>query len=130
MTLAGIKYDGITRLRTGSGMRDMLRFTMDRAVLDAPRQSGGGVALRAGRLTLGPRVVVYLRAFDGRLSGLVRLRLSADRPDLVTLALKPLPKPPLPITLTDVTIDRPVVVAGAARITALDIVSARQSYPP
>ncbi|MFI7636737.1 DUF6114 domain-containing protein [Nonomuraea sp. NPDC049400] len=120
MTLTGARFDGVTRLRTRSGSRDMLRFTVDRAVLDAPRQTGGGVALRAARLTLGPHVVVYMRTLYGRPAGLAPVQLSADHPTLVTLALRTLPTLPR-ITLTQVVVGEPIVRAGTARLVAPDI---------
>lgn len=125
LTMSGFRFDGVHSVRTSGGMMDLLRFSMDRAILHSPKQAAGGAVLRAASLTLSSGVVVYVRTLYGKPLGLLPLKLSADHPDLVATVLRALPKLPLPLTLTNVVVDQPVVVAGVAHAAALD----QSAYP-
>ncbi|MGC4811194.1 DUF6114 domain-containing protein [Micromonospora sp. DT228] len=103
--MTGLRFEGVTDLRTVTGDLKVLKFSMREAVTDDFLLSADGPAGRnqryaTDRLTVSGNVAFYATRFVGRLLG-IKITLTPDLPlpDGVPITS------PIPITFTDPAID-------------------------
>ncbi|MEU8182994.1 DUF6114 domain-containing protein [Micromonospora sp. NPDC049044] len=110
--MTGLRFDGVTDLRTERGDLKVLKFSMSEAVTDDFLLSADGPAGRnqryaTDRLTVSGDVAFYATRFVGRLVG-IKITLTPDLPlpDGVPITS------PIPITFTDPVIDLAYVTSN------------------
>jgi hypothetical protein len=128
-TLDGLAYQGRVNLPvSGGGTVTMMKFTMtsqqlsglDLTVAGAGAGAGGSLATAASSASFSGAVVLYATRLTGRLAG-VPLTLTPGNAESTLLQVLKSLTPLVPVTLTDVTADQPVVLGGSAAITALSV---------
>ncbi|MFJ1541667.1 DUF6114 domain-containing protein [Micromonospora chalcea] len=112
VTMTGLRFDGITDLRTEQGALKVLKFSMKEAVTDdfllvADGPSGRTQRYATDRLTVRDDVAFYCTRFVGKLAG-IKLTLTPDLPfpDGLPVTL------PIPVTFTDPVIDLAYVTSN------------------
>ncbi|MGC5288951.1 DUF6114 domain-containing protein [Micromonospora sp. DT231] len=103
--MTGLRFEGVTDLRTVTGNLKVLKFSMREAVTDDFLLSADGPAGRnqryaTDRLTVSGNVAFYATRFVGRLIG-IKITLTPDLPLPDGLPVTS----PIPITFTDPAID-------------------------
>ncbi|GAA0393140.1 hypothetical protein GCM10009530_50600 [Microbispora corallina] len=121
LTMTGMKFHGVVEMPTATGSVKMLRFTMDRAVLDQPQQTMGGTTLTGRTFTFEGDVVIYTTRMTGKLLGLPQV-FTADNPNVIVRALRLLPSLNVPVTMTDIVSEQPYVSADSLRADDLHLV--------
>ncbi|NHO85190.1 DUF6114 domain-containing protein [Micromonospora sp. CMU55-4] len=112
VTMTGLRFEGITDLRTEQGALKVLKFSMKEAVTDdfllvADGPSGRTQRYATDRLTVRDDVAFYCTRFVGKLAG-IKLTLTPDLPfpDGLPVTL------PIPVTFTDPVIDLAYVTSN------------------
>ncbi|MFC4019340.1 DUF6114 domain-containing protein [Micromonospora sp. GCM10011542] len=105
VTMTGLRFDGITDLRTEKGTLKVLKFSMRQAVTDdfllrADGPEGRTQRYATDRLTVRGNVAFYATRFVGRLLG-IKITLTPDLPLPGGIPITS----PIPITFTDPVID-------------------------
>ncbi|MEU7886284.1 DUF6114 domain-containing protein [Microbispora bryophytorum] len=121
LTMTGMKFTGVVEMPTATGAVKMLRFTMDKAVLEQPRQTMGPTTLTGSTFTFEGNVVICTTKMTAKLLG-VPQEFTADHPNLLVRALKLVPSLNVPLTMTDVVSEQPYVTADSLRADDLHLV--------
>ncbi|MEW9527141.1 DUF6114 domain-containing protein [Microbispora sp. NPDC049125] len=121
LTMTGMKFQGVVEMPTASGTVKMLRFTMDRAVLDRPQQTMGRATLTGMSFTFEGDVVICTTRMTGKLLGLPQ-EFTAEHPNVLVRALKLVPSLSVPLTMTDIVSEQPYVSADSLRADDLRLV--------
>ncbi|MEU7936557.1 DUF6114 domain-containing protein [Microbispora bryophytorum] len=121
LTMTGMKFTGVIEMPTATGAVKMLRFTMDKAVLEQPRQTMGPTTLTGSTFTFEGNVVICTTKMTAKLLG-VPQEFTADHPNLLVRALKLVPSLNVPLTMTDVVSEQPYVTADSLRADDLHLV--------
>ncbi|MBD3144155.1 DUF6114 domain-containing protein [Microbispora bryophytorum] len=121
LTMTGMKFTGVVEMPTATGAVKMLRFTMDKAVLEQPRQTMGPTTLTGSTFTFEGNVVICTTKMTAKLLG-VPQEFTADHPNLLVRALKLVPSLNVPLTMTDVVSEQPYVTADSLRANDLHLV--------
>ena len=115
MVQYGLSFDGVVAMPTAHGKVRMLKFSADRVVMTGATLTAGHAgrrtATRQGKLALNGGVRLYTTRLHAKIFGLPLTFTPNFPPPLV------LPK----MTMTDVTSDQNVTMAGSAHITGLDL---------
>ncbi|MEV7804034.1 DUF6114 domain-containing protein [Microbispora sp. NPDC088329] len=121
LTMTGMKFTGVVEMPTATGSVKMLRFTMDKAVLEQPTQTMGSTTLTGSTFTFEGDVVICTTKMTAKLLGLPQ-EFTADNPNLLVRALKLVPSLNVPLTMTDVVSEQPYVTADSLRADDLHLV--------
>ncbi|GAA4194475.1 DUF6114 domain-containing protein [Microbispora amethystogenes] len=121
LTMTGMKFTGVVEMPTATGMVKMLRFTMDKAVLERPQQTMGSTTLVGSAFTFEGNVVICTTKMTAKLLG-VPQRFTAEHPNILVRALKLVPSLNVPLTMTDVVSEQPYVTADSLRADDLHLV--------
>jgi hypothetical protein len=124
-TLDGLAYQGQVNLPVnGGGTVTMMKFTMNSqqlAGLDLTvTGTGGALTTAAPSASFSGRVILYATRLSGQLAG-VPLTLTPGNAESTLLHLLNTLTPLVPVTLTAVTADQPVVLGQAGAITSLAV---------
>jgi hypothetical protein len=124
-TLDGLAYQGKVNLPVnGGGTVTMMKFTMNSQQLSGldltVTEAGGALTTAAPAASFSGRVVLYATKLTGKLAG-VPLTLTPDDAESTLLQLLNSLTPAVPLTLTDVTADQPVVLGNSGAITSLAV---------
>ncbi|MBV9796327.1 MAG: hypothetical protein JO016_20610 [Actinobacteria bacterium] len=124
-TLNGLAYQGKVNMPVnGGGTLEMMKFTMNSQQLSAldltVTGNGGTLSTAATSASFSGQVVLYATKLTGKLAG-VPLTLTPDNAESTLLQLLNSLTPLVPVTLTDVTADQPVVLGHTGAITSLSI---------
>lgn len=115
MVQYGLSFDGVVAMPTAHGHVRMLKFSADRVVMTGAMlksgRAGHRTATRQGELVLKGGVRLYTTRLHATIFGLPLTFTPNFPPPLV------LPK----MTMTDVTSDQNVTMAGSAHISGLDL---------
>ncbi len=121
LTMTGMKFTGVVEMPTATGTVKMLRFTMDKAVLEQPQQTMGPTTLTGSTFTFEGNVVICTTKMTAKLLG-VPQEFTADHPNLLVRALKLVPSLNVPLTMTDIVSEQPYVTADSLRADDLHLV--------
>ncbi|MEU6426044.1 DUF6114 domain-containing protein [Microbispora sp. NPDC046973] len=121
LTMTGMKFTGVVEMPTATGTVKMLRFTMDKAVLERPQQTMGPTTLTGSMFTFEGNVVICTTKMTAKLLG-VPQEFTADHPNLLVRALKLVPSLNVPLTMTDIVSEQPYVTADSLRADDLHLV--------
>ncbi|TQS27353.1 DUF6114 domain-containing protein [Microbispora sp. KK1-11] len=121
LTMTGMKFTGVVEMPTATGRVKMLRFTMDKAVLEQPQQTMGPTTLTGSTFTFEGNVVICTTKMTAKLLG-VPQEFTADHPNLLVRALKLVPSLNVPLTMTDIVSEQPYVTADSLRADDLHLV--------
>ncbi|OPG14036.1 hypothetical protein B1L11_04435 [Microbispora sp. GKU 823] len=121
LTMTGMKFTGVVKMPTATGTVKMLRFTMDKAVLERPQQTMGSTTLTGSAFTFEGNVVICTTKMTAKLLG-VPQEFTADHPNLLVRALKLVPSLNVPLTMTDIVSEQPYVTADSLRADDLHLV--------
>jgi hypothetical protein len=124
-TLDGLAYQGKVNLPVnGGGTVTMMKFTMNSQQLSGldltVTGAGGALTTAAPAASFSGRVILYATKLTGQLAG-VPLTLTPDNAESTLLQLLNSLTPLVPVTLTDVTADQPVVLGNSGAITSLNV---------
>jgi hypothetical protein len=124
-TLDGLAYQGKVNLPVnGGGTVTMMKFTMNSQQLSGldltVTEAGGALTTAAPSASFSGRVVLYATKLTGKLAG-VPLTLTPGNAESTLLQLLNSLTPAVPVTLTDVTANQPVVLGNSGAITSLAI---------
>ncbi|MEV5742687.1 DUF6114 domain-containing protein [Microbispora rosea] len=121
LTMTGMKFTGVVEMPTATGTVKMLRFTMDKAVLEQPQQTMGPATLTGSTFTFEGNVVICTTKMTAKLLG-VPQEFTAEHPNLLVRALKLVPSLNVPLTMTDILSEQPYVTADSLRADDLRLV--------
>ncbi|WP_147944042.1 DUF6114 domain-containing protein [Microbispora sp. CSR-4] len=121
LTMTGMKFTGVVEMPTATGTVKMLRFTMDKAVLEQPQQTMGPATLTGSTFTFEGNVVICTTKMTAKLLG-VPQEFTAEHPNLLVRALKLVPSLNVPLTMTDIVSEQPYVTADSLRADDLRLV--------
>jgi hypothetical protein len=124
-TLDGLAYQGAVAMPvSGGGTVTMMKFTMSAQQLSGldltVTGTGGTLTTAAVSASFSGRVVLYATKLSGKLAG-VPLTLVPDNAESTLLKLLNSLTPLVPVTLTGVTADEPVVLGNSGTITGLAV---------
>jgi Family of unknown function (DUF6114) len=124
-TLNGFAYQGVVNMPVaGGGTVQMMKFTMSSQLLSSATQTvtetGRTLTTKLAAATFSGNVVLYATKLSGSL-GIVRVTLTPGNVVSTLLQLLNTLTPALPLTLTNVTANQPVLLAGSAAIHGLDV---------
>ncbi|WP_249346422.1 DUF6114 domain-containing protein [Microbispora sp. H11081] len=122
LTMTGMKFTGVVEMPTATGTVRMLRFTMDKAVLERPTQTMGQATLTGSAFTFEGNVVICTTKMTARLLGLPQ-EFTAEHPNLLVNALRLVPSLNVPLTMTDIVSEQPYVTADSLRADGLRLVA-------
>ncbi|MEV4461720.1 hypothetical protein, partial [Microbispora sp. NPDC049633] len=121
LTMTGMKFTGVVEMPTATGTVKMLRFTMDKAVLERPTQTMGPTTLTGSTFTFEGNVVICTTKMTAKLLGLPQ-EFTAEHPNLLVKALRLVPSLNVPLTMTDIVSEQPYVTADILRADDLRLV--------
>ncbi|WP_169986288.1 DUF6114 domain-containing protein [Microbispora sp. H10836] len=121
LTMTGMKFTGVVEMPTATGTVKMLRFTMDKAVLERPTQTMGPTTLTGSTFTFEGNVVICTTKMTAKLLGLPQ-EFTAEHPNLLVKALRLVPSLNVPLTMTDIVSEQPYVTADSLRADDLRLV--------
>ena len=126
-TLDGLSYQGVVNMPVaGGGTVKMMKFTMSSQSLTTATQTssnpGNTLTTKLSSATFSGSVVLYATKLSGKLLG-VPITLSPGNVVSVLLQVLNSLTPLVPVTMTGVTADQPVVLANSATVNGL-VVSA------
>ncbi|WP_182906097.1 DUF6114 domain-containing protein [Microbispora sp. H13382] len=121
LTMTGMKFTGVVEMPTATGTVKMLRFTMDKAVLERPTQTMGPTTLTGSTFTFEGNVVICTTKMTAKLLGLPQ-EFTAEHPNLLVKALRLVPSLNVPVTMTDIVSEQPYVTADSLRADDLRLV--------
>ncbi len=125
-TMTGFAYQGnVTMPVAGGGTVTMMKFTADSMTLaggvtDSVTQDGGTTATSSPTLAFGGGVTLYAARLSGSLLG-VPVTFTPSTVSAILLSAANLITGVVPITLTNVTTDQPLAIAGALQTGPLTI---------
>jgi hypothetical protein len=124
-TLNGLAYQGKVAMPvSGGGMVTMMKFTMTSQQLSGldlrVTGAGGSLATAATSASFSGDVVLYTTKLTGQLAG-IPLTLTPGNAESTLLQLLKSLTPLVPVTLTGVTADQPVVLGNSGAITSLSV---------
>ena len=124
-TLDGLAYQGTVAMPvSGGGTVTMMKFTMTSQQLSdldlTVAGAGGSLGTAATSASFSGDVVLYATKLTGQLAG-VPLTLTPGNAESTLLQLLKSLTPLVPITLTNVTADQPVVLGQSGAITSLRV---------
>jgi hypothetical protein len=124
-TLDGLAYQGKVNLPvSGGGTVTMMKFTMSSQRLSGldltVTGTGGTLATATPSASFSGDVVLYATRLTGQLAG-VPLTLTPGNAESTLLQVLNSLTPAVPITLTHVTADQPVVLGNSGAITGLSV---------
>ena len=124
-TLNRFAYQGVVNMPvTGGGTVQMMKFTMSSQLLSSATQTvtetGRTLTTKLAAATFSGNVVLYATKLSGNL-GAIPLTLTPGNAVSTLLQLLKTLTPALPLTLTNVTANQPVLLAGSAAIHGLDV---------
>jgi hypothetical protein len=123
-TLNGLAYQGVVNMPTVKGTVQMMKFTLRSLSLTSATQTvtelGRRLTTKLVTATFSHHVVLYATKLSGNL-GIIRLTLTPGNVVSTLLQLLNTLTPAIPLTLTDVVADQPVLLAGFAVIHGLNI---------
>jgi hypothetical protein len=124
-TLNGLAYQGKVNMPVaGGGTLTMMKFTMNSQQLSGldlkVAMTGGMLTTAAPSASFSGNVVLYATKLTGKLAG-IPLTLTPGNAESTLLQLLKSLTPLVPVTMTDVTADQPVVLGNSGAITSLSI---------
>jgi hypothetical protein len=124
-TLDGLAYQGSVAMPvSGGGTVTMMKFTMTSQQLSdldlTVTGAGGSLVTAATSASFSGDVVLYATKLTGQLAG-VPLTLTPGNAESTLLQLLKSLTPLIPVTLTNVTADQPVVLGDSGAITSLSV---------
>lgn len=124
-TLDGLAYQGSVAMPiSGGGTVTMMKFTMTSQQLSdldlTVTGAGGSLVTAATSASFSGDVVLYATKLTGQLAG-VPLTLTPGNAESTLLQLLKSLTPLVPVTLTNVTADQPVVLGDSGAITSLSV---------
>jgi hypothetical protein len=128
-TLTGLSYQGVVNMPTATGSVQMMKFTMSQQSVTGASQTStdpGGrtitykLAAATFSASSGDKVVLYATKLSGTLLG-VPIVLTPGNVVSTLLQLLNTLTPAIPVTMTNVTADQPVVLANSLSITGLGV---------
>ena len=124
-TLDGLAYQGTVAMPvSGGGTVTMMKFTMTSQQLSdldlTVGGAGGSLVTAATSASFSGDVVLYATKLTGQLAG-VPLTLTPGNAESTLLQLLNSLTPLVPVTLTNVTADQPVVLGNSGAISALSV---------
>jgi hypothetical protein len=124
-TLDGLSYRGTVSMPVnGGGTLKMMKFTMSSQALSGLTltAAGAGTTLVSSAVsaTFSGNVVLYATKLSGRLLG-VPLTLTPGNAESTLLQLLNTLTPLVPVTMTNVTADQPVVLGSSAAVNGLTV---------
>jgi hypothetical protein len=124
-TLNGLAYQGVVNMPVaGGGTVQMMKFTMNSQSLTTATQTandpGHTLTTKLSSGTFSGSVVLYATKLSGRLLGIPVTLTPGNVVSTLLQVLKSL-TPLIPVTMTDVTANQPVVLADSATINGLAI---------
>jgi hypothetical protein len=128
-TMTGLSYQGVVNMPTATGSVQMMKFTMSQQSVTGASQTStdpGGrtitykLAAATFSASSGDKVVLYATKLSGTLLG-VPIVLTPGNVVSTLLQLLNTLTPAIPVTMTNVTADQPVVLADSLSITGLGV---------
>jgi Family of unknown function (DUF6114) len=123
-TLNGLSYQGVVNMPTATGTVQMMKFTMSSQSLTTATQTatdpGHTLTTKLSSATFSGSVVLYATKLSGTLLG-VPITLSPGNVVSTLLQLLNTLTPLVPVTMTNVTADQPVVLANSVVINGLGV---------
>ena len=123
-TLKGLSYQGVVNMPTATGTVQMMKFTMSSQSLTTATQTatdpGHTLTTKLSSATFSGSVVLYATKLSGTLLG-VPITLTPGNVVSTLLQLLNTLTPLIPVTMTNVTADQPVVLANSVSITGLGV---------
>jgi hypothetical protein len=124
-TLDGLSYRGTVSMPVnGGGTLKMMKFTMSSQALSGLTltATGAGTTLvsSAASATFSGNVVLYATKLSGKLLG-IPLTLTPGNAESTLLRLLNTLTPLIPVTMTNVTADQPVVLGSSAAVNGLSV---------
>jgi hypothetical protein len=123
-TLTGFAYQGVVNMPTVKGTVQMMKFTLTSLSLTSATQTvterGRKLTTRLVTATFSHHVVLYATKLSGSL-GIIRLTLTPGNVVSTLLQLLNTLTPAIPLTLTDVVVHQPVLLAGSTVIHGLNV---------
>ncbi len=123
-TLNGLSYQGVVNMPTATGTVQMMKFTMNSQSLTTATQTasdpGHTLTTKLASATFSGSVVLYATKLSGTLLG---IPITLTPGNVVSTLLQVLNSltPLVPVTMTNVTADQPVVLANSVSITGLGV---------
>ena len=118
--LTGFAYQGVARVRSAAGGTvRMMKFTSDTfsafgGVTGTIARNGDSTVLTSPSLALSGRIVLYATKLSGKLMG-VSVTLTPDNAESVVLRVLRSATPVVPVTMTAVVAQQPILFADAMR---------------
>jgi hypothetical protein len=123
-TLNGLSYQGVVSMPTATGTVQMMKFTMNSQSLTTATQTatdpGHTLTTKLSSATFSGSVVLYATKLSGTLLG-VPITLTPGNVVSTLLQLLNTLTPLVPVTMTNVTADQPVVLANSVTINGLGV---------
>jgi hypothetical protein len=123
-TLNGLSYQGVVNMPTASGTVQMMKFTMNTQSLTTATQTasdpGHTLTTKLASATFSGSVVLYATKLSGTLLG-IPITLTPGNVVSTLLQVLNTLTPLVPVTMTNVTADQPVVLANSVSITGLQV---------
>jgi hypothetical protein len=123
-TLNGLSYQGVVNMPTASGTVQMMKFIMNSQSLTTATQTasdpGHTLTTKLSSATFSGSVVLYATKLSGTLLG-IPITLTPGNVVSTLLQVLNTLTPLVPVTMTNVTADQPVVLANAVSITGLQV---------
>jgi len=124
-TLNGLSYRGSVKVPVAGGTQTMMKFTLDSLTLAGGvnatvTENGQTTVTQNSSLVFTGGVTLYATKLSGSLLG-VQLTLTPDTAVSLLLRLLNTVTPLVPVTLTNVTTDQPLVLSGALQANDLVI---------
>jgi hypothetical protein len=123
-TMNGLAYQGVVNMPTAGGTVQMMKFTLTSQSLTSATQTvtelGRTLTTKLMTATFSGNVVLYATKLSGNL-GAIPLTLTPGNVVSTLLQLLNTLTPKIPVRLTKVTADQPVLLAGSTVIHGLDV---------
>jgi hypothetical protein len=123
-TLNGLTYQGEVNMPTATGTVPMMKFVMNSQSLTTATQTasdpGHTLTTKLSSATFSGSVVLYATKLSGTLLGIPVTLTPGNVVSTLLQVLNTL-TPLVPVTMTNVTADQPVVLANAVSITGLQV---------
>jgi hypothetical protein len=124
-TLHGFAYQGVVNMPTAKGTVQMMKFTLTSQSLTSATQTvtefGLKLTTKLPAATFSDHVVLYATKLSGNLLGIIPLTLTPGNVVSTLLQLLNTLTPAIPLTLTNVVVHQPVLLAGSTVIRGLAV---------
>jgi hypothetical protein len=126
-TLKGLAYQGVVNMPTATGTVQMMKFTLTSQSLTSATQTvtetGRTLTTKLAAAKFSGHVVLYATQLSGDL-GIIPLTLTPGNVESTLLQLLKTLTPSIPVTMTNVVANQPVLLAGSTMIRGLNVSAA------